>query len=609
MAARGRRPGFNPRAGIQQPKQESGVHAALLKNARKSGNLNLSNRGLTEVPDAVWRINLDVPAEAKNVSLDNTEDRWWEQVDMTKLILASNRLSRLSDDITQLPALSVLDVHDNNLEELPDGLGRLTEMKRLHVNHNKLTHLPMCLATLTNLTSLQIAHNQLQDLGEHIGNLIYLEELDISNNLLVSLPRSIGYLSRMFKFNISNNKIQELPLEIGDMSSLRMLDCTHNVLQSIPADIGRLTRLEQLYLRHNRLVRIPMLTNCEALKELHMGNNALQEITAEHLNHLQHVSVLDVRDNKIAVLPDEITILVGLERLDLTNNDLSTLPYALGTLNSLKSIVLDGNPMKKIRRDIIMRGTNEIKKYLRSRMDDVDAAQGSVNTNQTVKPSQGTSGIIGSVGELDPFIVQSTKALDYSGKKVGVIPEEVWSVIGNAEVQTVNFSKNALSQWPDRLSLMSATLQELNLGTNRLTSVPADIGMMIKLTFLDLRNNMLSNLPEELSNLQSLRELTLSANRFRDIPQVVYSLRRLEVLLFTDNQIQNINIDGVKGLTQLATLDIQNNDIMQVPPELGNCTQLRSLKLEGNPFRQPRPAILTKGTNTILEYLRGRIVV
>lgn len=609
MAARGRRPGFNPRAGIQQPKQESGVHAALLKNARKSGNLNLSNRGLTEVPDAVWRINLDVPAEAKNVSLDNSEDRWWEQVDMTKLILASNRLSRLSDDITQLPALSVLDVHDNNLEELPDGLGRLTEMKRLHVNHNKLTHLPMCLATLTNLTSLQIAHNQLQDLGEHIGNLIYLEELDISNNLLVSLPRSIGYLSRMFKFNISNNKIQELPLEIGDMSSLRMLDCTHNVLQSIPADIGRLTRLEQLYLRHNRLVRIPMLTNCEALKELHMGNNALQEITAEHLNHLQHVSVLDVRDNKIAVLPDEITILVGLERLDLTNNDLSTLPYALGTLNSLKSIVLDGNPMKKFRRDIIMKGTNEIKKYLRSRMDDVDAAQGSVNTNQTVKPSQGTSGIIGSVGELDPFIVQSTKALDYSGKKVGVIPEEVWSVIGNAEVQTVNFSKNALSQWPDRLSLMSATLQELNLGTNRLTSVPADIGMMIKLTFLDLRNNMLSNLPEELSNLQSLRELTLSANRFRDIPQVVYSLRRLEVLLFTDNQIQNINIDGVKGLTQLATLDIQNNDIMQVPPELGNCTQLRSLKLEGNPFRQPRPAILTKGTNTILEYLRGRIVV
>ena len=31
----------------------------------------------------------------------------------------------------------------------------------------------------------------------------------------------------------------------------------------------------------------------------------------------------------------------------------SRLPYAMGTMNSLKSIGLDGNPMKGIRRDII----------------------------------------------------------------------------------------------------------------------------------------------------------------------------------------------------------------------------------------------------------------
>ena len=66
------------------------------------------------VPDAVWRINLDVPEEAKSVSLDNTEDRWWEQVDLTKLILASNVLSQLSEDISNLPALTVLDVSMND---------------------------------------------------------------------------------------------------------------------------------------------------------------------------------------------------------------------------------------------------------------------------------------------------------------------------------------------------------------------------------------------------------------------------------------------------------------------------------------------------------------
>ena len=58
----------------------------------------------------VWRINIDVPEEARNISLDNAEDRWWEQVDLTKLILASNSLVSISEDIHQLPALTVLDV-------------------------------------------------------------------------------------------------------------------------------------------------------------------------------------------------------------------------------------------------------------------------------------------------------------------------------------------------------------------------------------------------------------------------------------------------------------------------------------------------------------------
>ena len=46
-------------------------------------------------------------------------------------------------------------------------------------------------------------------------------------------------------------------------------------------------------------------------------------LTEEHLHHLQSISVLDLRDNKISKIPDEISILQGLERLDLTNNDLT----------------------------------------------------------------------------------------------------------------------------------------------------------------------------------------------------------------------------------------------------------------------------------------------
>ena len=64
----------------------------------------------TTVPDSVWRINLDVPEEGKTVSMDGADDRWWEQTDLVKLIMASNWLTALSEDIVNLPALTVLDV-------------------------------------------------------------------------------------------------------------------------------------------------------------------------------------------------------------------------------------------------------------------------------------------------------------------------------------------------------------------------------------------------------------------------------------------------------------------------------------------------------------------
>ena len=62
------------------------------------------------MPDTVWRINLDVPEEGRTASMDNADDRWWEQTDLVKLIMASNLISTLSEDIVNLPALTVLDV-------------------------------------------------------------------------------------------------------------------------------------------------------------------------------------------------------------------------------------------------------------------------------------------------------------------------------------------------------------------------------------------------------------------------------------------------------------------------------------------------------------------
>ena len=73
------------------------------------------------------------------------------------------------------------------------------------------------------------------------------------------------------------------------------------------------------------------------------------------------------------------------------------------------------------------------------------------------------------------------------------------------------------------------------------------------------------------------------------------------------NQIKEIRVDDLRKLSMLAVLDLSNNDIDHIPPELGRLTHIRTLQLEGNPFRVPRPQILVQGTQSIMQYLRNRI--
>lgn len=63
------------------------------------------------VPDAVWFLHQEIPGETQDVSFDqNPGEAWWDQVDLTKLILASNFIVAIPDDIRNFPYLSVLDV-------------------------------------------------------------------------------------------------------------------------------------------------------------------------------------------------------------------------------------------------------------------------------------------------------------------------------------------------------------------------------------------------------------------------------------------------------------------------------------------------------------------
>ncbi|XP_071474043.1 leucine-rich repeat-containing protein 40 isoform X3 [Marmota flaviventris] len=552
--------GRDPRAGFRAERRDctTAVPQGLLKAARRSGQLNLSGRNLSEVPQCVWRINVDIPEEAnQNLSFSSAE-RWWEQTDLTKLIISNNKLQSLTDDLRLLPALTVLDIHDNQLTSLPSALRELENLQKLNVSHNKLKMLPEEITNLKNLKGLYLQHNELTYIPEGFEQLSNLEDLDLSSNRLSTVPVSFSSLSSLIRLNLSSNQLKSLPAEISKMKRLKHLDCNSNLLETIPPELAGMESLELLYLRRNKLRFLPEFPSCRLLKELHVGENQIEMLGAEHLKHLNSILVLDLRDNKLKSVPDEITVLQSLERLDLSNNDISSLPCSLGNLH-LKFLALEGNPLRTIRREIINKGTQEVLKYLRSKIKDDGPSQDSVTETAMTLPSE---------SRVNMHAIVALKILDYSDKQAPFIPDEVFDAVKNNIITSVNFSKNQLCEIPKRIIELKEMVSDVNLSFNKLSFISLELCMLQKLTFLDLRNNFLSSLPEEMKLLIRLQTINLSFNRFKMLPEVLYHISTLETILISNNQVGSLDALKMKMMENLSTLDLQNNDLLQIPPEL-----------------------------------------
>ncbi len=156
----------------------------------------------------------------------------------TSLNLSDRGLTALPEAVLELSTLQSLSVSDNQLTVIPDGIGRLVNLERLYLNGNQIEQLPEALFTLTKLRILNVSTNRLAALPPQIGALSELESLSLGNNLLTSLPVQLEALRNLQGLGVSRNRLESLPASIGRMVGLRRLYAAHNALATIPADIA-----------------------------------------------------------------------------------------------------------------------------------------------------------------------------------------------------------------------------------------------------------------------------------------------------------------------------------------------------------------------------------
>lgn len=123
----------------------------------------------------------------------------------------------------------------------------------------------------------------------------------------------------------------------------------------------------------------------------------------------------------------------------------------------------------------------------------------------------------------------SKRPSEFQGQ-IGVLCRD--SKIGAlSNLRFLNLYENSLSSLQGIGILAQTPLEEINLGMNKLSTIPLEFGSLKNLKTLWLDDNQLSDLPVCLCQLDGLTTLRLSGNDLSYIPPSISSLQLLEVLV------------------------------------------------------------------------------
>ena len=160
-----------------------------------------------------------------------------------------------------------------------------------------------------------------------------------------------------------------VPVCIGNLYTLSDLNMAKNKLKGVPQDsLVNLKNLTMLDLHQNHFEQFWSVPKSSKLDTLNLGFNRLEVI--ENLENAPNLTVLDLYNNKIKVLPICVYKMQELKTLGIANNDLSDLDPYLGSMVNLVRISIEGNPLRSLKPAIREAGAAQLKKYLQQRQTD-----------------------------------------------------------------------------------------------------------------------------------------------------------------------------------------------------------------------------------------------
>jgi leucine-rich repeat protein SHOC2 len=178
-----------------------------------------------------------------------------------------------------------------------------------------------------------------------IGEVVNEQDNTIENKinaLLLNDPE----LTSVF---VSESHLVALPVAITHFKHLKILDCSFNQLKTLPECMSEMKTLEILDLRGNEFTEIPTpILAIRSLKQLLLCRNNISVIEADTWIGIIKMIRLDLSYNDIRTLPPIMHSSSSLEHLNLSHNSLTSLPQSIGYMSSLRTLYINNNLLTSI---------------------------------------------------------------------------------------------------------------------------------------------------------------------------------------------------------------------------------------------------------------------
>ena len=185
--------------------------------------------------------------------------------------------------------------------------------------------------------------------------------------------------------------------------------------------------------------------------------------------------------------------------------------------------------------------------------------------------------------------------LNLQGNRLTQLPSSIFemSTLQNLNVSNNQLTGGIITRNCSRLRILNASnnklsfadfeldsLQDVDLSHNQITHL-SDLSVP-NLLKLDIGYNSLCDLPNV--NAPQLRDLILGFNRVRDVKPGTLVAPNLVTFDIRENCLGSLPLDCL-SMSKLKRLDITNNSISRIPPELSLLTELLSFLYSGNRIR------------------------